>query len=107
MLRAHPLLSGGVILGPVFRRRTTYLNVGTERWLERPSFVRLGVAAFLDVAHASGGFTRAAREPIYAYVGTGLRLRLPGSEGTLRVDYGRGLRDRGAAFTIGVVTQLP
>jgi hypothetical protein len=40
-------------------------------------------------------------------VGSGVRVRLPGSDRTFRFDYAHGLRDRHAsAISVGIVTPL-
>lgn len=101
LLRAHPLIHDGIIDGPVFGRRVASLSIETERWFDRPSLVRMGIAAFADAATASQRLESAMGKPLQVDVGAGLRLRLPGHEGTLRVDYGHGLRDGHDALTLG------
>ena len=103
LLRAHPLLSDGVVDltgSSVFGRTLMSGSTETQRWLERPSLVRLGVAGFADVARAwrqeSAGVT-----PVQVDVGAGLRIRIPGTPGMLRVDLARGLRDGASALTFG------
>jgi hypothetical protein len=39
--------------------------------------------------------------PIHVDVGTGIRVRIPGMAGALRIDTARGLRDGASAFTAG------
>jgi len=103
LLRAHPLLNNGIVslaglsaLG----RTLAYGGVEAQRWFERPSVVRMGVGGFVDVARAS---RRAASgyEQALADVGAGLRVKVPGTAGILRIDVARGLRDRAAALTVG------
>jgi hypothetical protein len=103
LLRAHPLLDGGVVdAGPhtVFGRTLRYASAEGQRWLMRPSIVRIALAAFVDVAQAS---RRAVdgNGPVQTDVGAGLRIRLPGSPGALRVDVAHGLRDGANAVTVG------
>jgi hypothetical protein len=100
LARAHPLVDRGIVAGPVFGRRLGYVNADTERWLRRPTLIRIGVAGFIDVTRAAGRDPGWNGEPLHVDAGVGARLRLPGSEGTLRVDYGRGLRDGAQAVTV-------
>jgi hypothetical protein len=101
LLRAHPLLGdGGLDVTAVFGRTITYGTAEAQRWLERPALMRVGIAAFIDLA-------RASRQVVpglsiwQADVGAGLRVRLPGSTRTLRVDGAYGLRDGASAIGIG------
>jgi hypothetical protein len=103
LLRAHRLLVDDLIAGPVFGREVRYLSVESQRWLERPALVRLGVAAFMDMAASARGFD-SARSPMHADVGVGVRLRVPGSDGMIRADYAHGVRDGHDAFTVGLMT---
>jgi hypothetical protein len=58
------------------------------------------MAGFVDVARAA---RREAGDtsPVYVDVGTGLRLRIPGMPGALRIDAAHGLRNRAQALTLG------
>jgi hypothetical protein len=103
LLRAHPLLSGGIVAGPVFGPAMGFLNAEVQQWLEQSPVVRLGLAAFIDVASASRGLKETGRTRTHADAGIGLRVRLPGLEHTLRLDYGHGLQDGRHAVTVGVV----
>jgi hypothetical protein len=103
LLRAHPLLDDGVVDltdKAVFGRALAFATAEIQRWLEKPSLVRLGVAGFADVARASrqadGGQT-----PVQIDLGMGLRIKIPGTPGVLRADVARGLRDGAHALTIG------
>jgi hypothetical protein len=101
LLRAHGLLHDGVIDGAIFGRRVLTMNVEARRWIARARLVPVAAAAFVDAASASARLpgTRGRASAIDA--GAGIRLRLPGREGTLRLDYARGLRDGVNAWTIG------
>jgi hypothetical protein len=101
LLRAHPLLDDGVIDGPVFGRNVAQMTVESRRWLNGPPVIRLGIAAFVDVAHAWKRGFAATGDPLQADAGAGIRIRMPGREGTLRIDYARGLRDGAGALTFG------
>lgn len=101
LLRAHRLLTNGIVAGAVFGRQVAYANAEGVQWLQRPALVPVGIAAFLDVAGARDRLATSADEPWQADVGVGIRARLPGRDGTLRVDYGVGLRDGRNAVTVG------
>jgi hypothetical protein len=103
LLRAHPLLNDGAIdltAAAAFGRTLAFGSAEMQRWLDRPSLVRLGVAGFADIARASrqadGGAT-----PVQVDLGVGLRVKIPGTPGVLRADVARGLRDGANALTIG------
>lgn len=103
LLRAHPLLDGGVIdLGraAVFGRSTVYGSGEVQRWLDQPAMPRVGLAAFVDIAQASRRATSGAG-PTQTDVGGGVRVRLPGVPHVLRVDAAHGLRDGANAVTVG------
>jgi hypothetical protein len=102
-LRAHPLLAGGVVEGPVFGRKGAFVSAEAQHWLARPWLVRTGIAAFVDVATASRGTAPGGGRRTEADLGAGARFRLPGEMGTLRVDVARGLRDGRSAVTIAVM----
>jgi hypothetical protein len=101
LLRAHPLLVDNVVAGPVFGRRVYSANLEAQRWFAGPTLVRYGLAAFIDAAAADHRVESAGGQSSQVDAGIGVRLRLPGREGTLRIDYARGLRDRADALTIG------
>jgi hypothetical protein len=93
LLRAYPLLDDGVLSGGVFGPTVRYGTVEAQRWLPRPALARVGVAAFVDAAGASG--------PLQFDTGVGVRLRANPRAGTLRVDYAHGLRDGANAVSVG------
>jgi hypothetical protein len=103
LLRAHPLTQDGVIaLGSsaTFGRSLAYGSAEAQRWFERRWLAHFGIAGFVDVARAA---RRAAGDmaPIQVDVGTGIRLRIRGMAGALRIDGGRGLSDGANALTLG------
>jgi hypothetical protein len=101
LLRAHPLLEDGAIAGPAFGRTLTYATAEIDRWMASASPVRVAIAAFTDVARATDRVPGAIGADWQMDAGIGLRVRVPGSPGTLRVDVGHGLRDGAHAFTVG------
>jgi hypothetical protein len=107
LLRAHPLLIDGIVSlagSSVFGRALAYGGVEAQRWFERPSVLRVGLGGFVDAAHTS---RRAAPgvESAHIDLGAGLRVKVPGSAGVLRVDVARGLRDGATALTVGWLFQ--
>lgn len=103
LLRAHPLLADGVVDltgSSAFGRTLAFGSAEAQRWLERPSLVRLGLAAFADVARASRQ-AAAGRTPVQVDLGAGLRIKIPGTPGVLRADVAHGLRDGARALTFG------
>ena len=103
LLRAHPLLTDGVLdltTTAAFGRTLLFGSAEIQRWLERPALVRLGVAAFADVARASRQAAN-SRAPAQLDVGGGLRIKIPGTPGVLRADIAHGLHDGANALTFG------
>jgi hypothetical protein len=100
LLRAHPLLEDGVI--PTSSLGRLLLNATLE--FERPMVVRplaqLHWAVFADAAKISRTHA-AGTAPFQVDLGAGLRVRMPGAPGTLRVDVARGLRDGQVAVSLG------
>jgi outer membrane translocation and assembly module TamA len=84
----------------VFGRTLTYANVEAQRWFDRPLLPRLGLAGFVDAARATRGVATSS-SAIHVDVGGGLRIRIPGAEGVLRVDVAHGVRDGANALTVG------
>ena len=103
LLRAHPLTENGVIaLGSsaVFGRSLSYGGLEAQRWFDKPLLAQVGVAAFVDVARAArreGG----DMSPAHVDIGTGMRLRIHGLAGALRIDGAHGLHDGANALTFG------
>lgn len=103
LLRAHPLLSEGVLDltgAAAFGRTLTFGGVEVQRWMARPSIVRLGIAGFADIARASRQAAE-GRTPVQVDLGAGLRIKIPGTPGVLRADVAHGLRDGANALTFG------
>ena len=71
-----------------------------QRWLDRPSLVRVGLAGFVDIARATRGAATVSGA-MHVDVGGGLRIRIPGTEGVLRIDAAHGVRDGANALTVG------
>jgi hypothetical protein len=104
LLRAHPLLVGDVVSGPVFGRRVVHLTAESRRWLSAPTLIRLGIAGFADVAGASRRLQ--AGDIMHVDAGVGIRVRLPGTgNGLVRADYARGLRDGNQTISVGILSE--
>jgi hypothetical protein len=109
LLRAHPLLSEGVVDGGILGRTLAHGGVELERtFREWPA--RLSLAVFGDVARAGHGLAprvgNAHNETrTQIDIGFGLRLRVAGEARTLRIDVAQGLRDGRRAISAG--WQLP
>jgi hypothetical protein len=107
LLRAHPLLTNGVVDvdGGVFGR--TLAHGGME--LQAKTFTRPAggarLALFTDIARASRGLAPIAASRTQIDVGVGLRLRMAGDARALRIDVAHGLRDGRTAISVGL--QLP
>ncbi len=100
LLRAHPLLDGGIIADGVFGRRLAHAGAEWRRWLQpgrKP--LRIAPALFVDAARASAGLESSDRR-WHSDLGAGLRIALPGA-GVVRVDVARGLRDGATALSVG------
>jgi predicted double-glycine peptidase len=109
LLRAHPLLDDGVVqTSTAFGRSLLAASAETTRWFDRASPVRVGIAAFTDVAQARRSLAPGAAQirvsgapGLNIDVGAGVRVRIPGMGRTLRVDVAHGLRDGANAITVG------
>jgi hypothetical protein len=101
LLRAHPLTHHGRVDGAGFGRRLASMTVEGRQWLKHPSLVGVGVAGFVDLAQATDGLRPTADLRLNVDAGFGVRLRVPGRDGTIRLDYARGLSDAARALTIG------
>jgi predicted double-glycine peptidase len=101
LLRAHPLLERGTITGEVLGRWLAHGVVEYQHPVVAAAAGAIRVAGFADIARAWRLLDGQASSPLHADLGGGLRLVLPGSGGTMRVDVARGLRDGRVAFSAG------
>lgn len=99
LLRAHPLLEGGVVAGPLFGRRLAHATLEYQQPLATMAGGAVSVALFTDAARAWQRATAGAGWHVDS--GLGLRVALPGTAGTLRVDVARGLRDATHVLSAG------
>jgi hypothetical protein len=82
LLRAHPLLRGGVISGAAFGRELAAASVEVETPLRTLGPATLRAAAFVDTAKVMAP----ARGDTLVDVGAGLRVSPPGWKSAVRVD---------------------
>jgi len=104
LLRAHPLLDGGVVRGRAFGRTLVYGTIERQAWPWKLGPLQLGWALFVDGAkpwHTG----QSGPTPWQVDGGAGLRLRGLGVSGRLRIDAARGFEDGSSAVSIG--WQLP
>ena len=77
LLRAHPLLSDGVVdltSASAFGRTLAFGSAEVQRWFEHPTIARLGVAVFTDLARATRQ-AAAGGSPVYVDAGAGLHRK--------------------------------
>lgn len=103
LLRAHPLLDGGIIAGPMFGRHLEHATGEVQRWLGAARPIRIGFAAFADTAHVADT-ANGMPVPFQVDAGAGLRLKVPGMDGVLRVDVAQALRGGGRALSVGIAS---
>jgi hypothetical protein len=96
LLRAHPLLTDGVIAGEGFGRILVHAGVEAETSSWRFGLARLDLAAFVDAARVWQP-PEPTRGLAHLDLGVGLRLRLPGQASALRLDCAAGL---GGGFAV-------
>jgi len=102
LLRAHPLVHDGTIDGTAtFARSLGYGNVELQAWLPSAAPVRIGLAGFADLARASRREGAQPDGPTNLDVGAGVRVHVRGTDGALRLDFARGVRDGASAVTVG------
>ena len=101
LLRAHPLLHGGIIdSGAVFGRGLVNGGLEWRQWRgPYKRVLRLAPAVFVDIARAYDAPLFGDRRT-HVDTGAGLRLAIPGA-GVLRTDLAVGLRDGKWAFSVG------
>lgn len=103
LLRAHPLLDGnGGVTSAFFGPQLVHATGELRQWLHQFGPVRIGLAAFVDAARVRpAARTGPSRNAVDA--GVGLRIRVPGLRGTVRVDVAGGITDGRTAMSFGVL----
>jgi len=101
LLRAHPLLDQGVVNGDVFGRWLSQGTVEYQHPILSGSAGAIRIAGFADTARAWRLIGGERSSPLHTDIGAGVRVVLPGSGGTMRVDVARGLRDGRVVLSTG------
>ena len=91
LLRAHPLLNGNIIDGPVFGRTLAHATAEYQRPVMALYETTVRVAGFVDTAQAWHRLEAGASQ-LYVDAGFGLRWEAPGV-GIVRLDIARGVVD--------------
>ena len=100
LLRAHPLLDRGAIVGAAFGRRLAYASMEYRPARLHAAAGRVSAAAFVDAARTWEQSERSSR-PFLVDVGGGLRVQTSGLARGFRVDVAYGVRDRRRALSAG------
>ena len=100
LLRAHPLLDSGAIVGAAFGRRLAYASMEYQPARLHAAAGRVSAATFVDAARTWDRNERASR-PFLVDVGAGLRVQTSGLAQGLRVDVAYGVRDGRRALSAG------
>ena len=102
LLRAHPLVADGIVVGEAFGRRLLHASAEGQTYPVRLGPVPLGVAAFADAAQVGSSPSTASSSPRwFVDVGLGLRVGLPGLARDLRIDWATGLVGGGSVVSLG------
>jgi len=96
-LRAHPLMTEGRMRVDQIGRQIVYTSGETQRWWAGKTRLRVGAAAFVDVAQIDRRAVPVSRADVD--VGVGARLAVPGVSGMVRIDVAKGLRDGSTALS--------
>jgi hypothetical protein len=102
LLRAHQLLTDGIVDGEVFGRQ---LFFATAEYVH-PVPTRggpVGIAVFVDAAHARSRLDPATSSSFHVDVGGGVRVNTSRSGNAVRLDFGSGLRDGRKRVSAGYV----
>lgn len=105
LLRAHPLLSHGVVAGEAFGRTLASATIELRRWQMIRGPVRIGAAAFIDgagtPARERGGTTWNVDG------GVGLRVGLLEGRSVVRIDVAHGIADSARALSVAWESHWP
>ncbi|MCX6545827.1 MAG: C39 family peptidase [Acidobacteria bacterium] len=107
LLRAHPLLDGAVLTGPVFGREVARGSLEYERPVMRALGGGVSIATFVDAARAWHRLNGLETSPLYVDVGIGLHVHAAGLGGGVRLNLARGLRGGGTRLSVGWATAWP
>ena len=105
LLRGHKLLTDGVVTGQVFGRRFLFASATYDRPLRTFKFGTASVAGFVDSARPLNGILP-TWDVTQVDIGLGVRLH-SASYGSVRADFGYGLRDGSKAVSAAFVREWP
>jgi hypothetical protein len=100
LLRAHPLLSNGVMTGRAFGRSLADLGLERQGWVRTIATLRVGWSLFVDAARPWEALRAAPVAPWLVDGGASLRVAGPGSRGTVRLTAAHGFVDGRAALSL-------
>jgi hypothetical protein len=103
LLRAHPLLDGGIVVGESFGRILLHAGVEVEALQGAVGPTRITLAGFADWAKGWDGLLDKPDVPWELDLGAGLRLKLPGQSGSVRVDVAAGVN---GGFAVSAAWQM-
>ena len=106
LLRAHPLLDRGAIVGAAFGRRLAFASMEYRPARLRAAAGRVSPAAFVDAARTWDQNVISTR-PFLVDVGGGLRVHTSGLAQGFRVDVAYGVRDGRRALSAGWQKRWP
>jgi hypothetical protein len=107
VLRGHQLVEDGIVKGDVLGRQLVNASIEYSQPVGSTRGASFSVATFVDAARATlprAGFTA---PPTYVDAGVGLRIRLPGSLGGVRIDVGHRLGNGRTIFSAGWLPVWP
>jgi predicted double-glycine peptidase len=107
LLRAHPLLTDGVVTGPVFGRNVARGSVEYARPMVRTPRGGVSMAGFVDAARAWHRLNGLGTSALYLDAGIGVRAHATGAGGAVRIDVAHGLRGGGTTLSAGWGAQWP
>jgi hypothetical protein len=105
LLRGHKLLTDGVVTSQVFGRRFLFASATYDRPIRTFKYGTATLAGFVDSARPFNGLV-----PTWdiTHVDVGLGVRLHSSTyGSVRADFGYGLRDGSTAVSAAFVREWP
>jgi hypothetical protein len=105
LLRGHKLLTDGVVTSQVFGRRFLFASATFERPLRTFKFGTATLAGFVDSARPLNGIVP-TWDVTQVDIGFGARLH-SASYGSVRADFGYGLRDGSTAVSAAFVREWP
>jgi hypothetical protein len=97
LLRAHPVIEDGRLDVERIGRRIAHVSTEGRRWWRAASPIRIGAAAFVDIARVGQRPMPGGRSDVD--VGLGFRAAVPGLGGLFRLDLAKGLADGNTAVS--------